>query len=432
MNNEERIPPQSLIIERSVLGSFINNRKLWLNYSTLIIPEYFYNMAYKTIFEYMLSSGCTDMMILSEKYPHLIDDISDAVENYGHNVHLDAEIKILKDRYERRKLIEASYNATETAYSDFEITSTEIIENTISKINENYLPQGKPELLCEIASRIMNNFKTNTATGYQTGLIDVDKRLGGFCKKELSIIAARPSMGKTSFALQIIRHNAIRSNIPVLFFTLEMSRESIAGRILFAEAGANYENALRGYKENLDSIELNYQNNLHTAPLYIDDSPGTTINHISTKTENYVKNHGVELIIIDRLEYIVPAHRGRSGHEEISEISKGLVACGKKYDVPIILIVQLNRRTEQREDKKPEISDLRGSGSLEEDATKILMIYREEYYNRESKKKGIAEIIVTKNQNGRTGYREVGFKKETMTFYNLTEQMEADVWQDKL
>lgn len=424
---EDRILPNSILIELTVLGSFFNDKKTWLSFSPLINPEYFYNSEARKLFEYMQQSGCTDVLILGEKYPDCIEILSEASEQIGPKMFIEEEIKILRDKYERRKLIEAANNAIETAYNDTDMTGAEIIETTISKINENYIPQGKPQLLCEIAPKIIEDFKTKTAIGYQTGLADLDHVLGGFCKKELAIIAARTSMGKTALALQIARYNSIQQNIPILFFSLEMSKEAITGRLLFAEADQNYENALRGYKENLDLVESTYCSRLKGAPLYIDDSPGTTVNHIAAKTENLVKNHGIEIVIIDRIEYIKPTHMGRSTPEELSEISRSLIYTAKKLDVPIILIVQINRGPEQKEDKRPELSDLKGSGSHEENAVKVLMIYREEYYKRDTDKKGIAEILVRKNQNGRTGYKEVGFKKETMTFYNLSDRNENEV-----
>jgi replicative DNA helicase len=299
----------------------------------------------------------------------------------------------------------------------------EITDNTLSQINSNYMPTGKPELLNQIAPRIISQFEqqpTGEGIGYKTGLADVDRILGGICDGEFCIVAGRPSMGKTSFALQMIRHNAVVHKIPTLFFSLEMSRDAIAGRILWAEAQANYETVLRGGKQDLPAVREKYETDLCNTPLYLDGTPGTTISHIQIKTENYVRNYGVKIIFIDRLEYIRPTIRGRSRNEEVSEISKGLVYIAKKFNIPVILVVQLNRGVEHREDKIPELSDLRDSGALEEDAVKVLMIYREEYYKRESQKKSIAEILIRKNQNGRTGYCETIFKAETMSFFNLT------------
>jgi len=430
----EKIPPSAVEVEKYVLGAFFVNRKIYLKYSVFIIPDYFYSAANKIIFEYMICSGCTDFVVMSEKYPQYAIEIAEMVEKYSHGLYLEAEIEILKDRYERRRLIETATTAETAAFGDYERGASEIIDETLSKINNNYTPAGKPELLCSIAPQVLANLETQElgeGTGYKTGLIDVDRVLGGFCNKELCIIAARPSMGKTSFALQIIRHNSITERIPVLFFSLEMSREAITGRILFSEAEANYDNALRGYKNQLPAVRAKYETALNNSPLFIDDTPGTTINHIQTKIENYVKNYGVKMIVIDRIEYIKTLSHSKSTHEQISEISKGLCYIAKKFNIPIILIVQLNRGTEHRENKIPELSDLRGSGSLEEDAVKVLMLYRDDYYNRDSEKKGITEILIRKNQNGRTGYCEVIYKGETMNFYSISRD-NPEVWENNI
>jgi replicative DNA helicase len=277
---------------------------------------------------------------------------------------------------------------------------------------------------------MMNNLqKEITGNGMKTGLIDIDNITGIFQPAEYIILAGRPSMGKTAFCLCTARHLA-ENNYPVLIFSIETTKEVMCGRIVFGATECSYDKILRGNQLEISrhtaSTELW---KMSEAPIYIDDTPGATIGHIEAIAENYVKNHGVKIIMIDHVG-LIKGSQERSRHEELSNISKGIKTTLKKLNVPGIILCQLSRKVEERHPPIPMLSDLRESGSLEDDADKVIFIYREEYYKRYTKeeiengktKKGIAEIILAKNKNGRTGYNEVAFDLETMNFRDLSNQ----------
>lgn len=412
--------PQSLIIERSILGSFLIYHEIFLKYSHLIQPEYFYNSAFKTIFNYMLLSNCTNAIILKEKFPAFDADITDLINSHDSATDYMAEIDILRDRFERRKLIEISHLSMMAAQEDFERSSTEIIDNTISQINDNHITSGIPEHIRDILPRVIDKLERQTTDSTQataTGLIDVDAVMGCFEPAEFSIIAARPSMGKTSFVCHVIRNIAIRQKLPVLFFSLEMAKEQIAGRILFAESDASYGGALVGCKDDLSKIKTNIEA-VQSAGIFLDDTTCCTMSNIYTKTENYVKHHGIKIVFIDHLLFIKSSAHARSKHEEISEISKAMVNMARKLKIPVVLVCQLSREVERRNSLIPKLSDLRESGSLEEDARKVILLYRDDQANRDSMRKGLMDVIVAKNHNGKTGSVEVVFQIDKMIFKN--------------
>lgn len=434
MVNEERLPPRSEPIEKSIFGSFLLYRDIFLKYSHLLISDFFYNSCFKKVFEYMVAESCTSPKILKERFPHWVEPINEAIRGQEGGCNYLAEIAILKDRYERRKLIEIANKAMSDAFSNYELQASEIIDNTITEINDNYISAGTPEHIKTILPRVIEGMENNIKgiePGSSTGLLDLDKMLGCFMPGEMSIIAARPSMGKTSLVLEIVRHLAIRQNKPVLFFSLEMTKEQIAGRILFSESKASYGAALLGNRKALESV-MGGVDAVQAAGIWIDDTGGTSVANILTKAENYVKNHGVQIIFIDHRGYIKVTHKGRSTHDEISEISKGLCLVAKKLNIPVVLVSQLSREVERRNPPIPMLSDLRDSGSLEEDARKVLLLYREDYYKKDSNRKGILDIIVAKNHNGPSGRVEVLYDLPTMSFQNLTKEEEpAYGWQDE-
>lgn len=415
---EEILMPNSFSIERSLLGSFLIYHDIYLKYSNKVDPAYFYFSPFKTIFEYMLQSNCTSPRLLKEKFPALAENISDAVGSNDGQIEYETEIEILRDRWERRRLIEISKQAIQAAAEDFERPGSAIIESTMTEINRDYSATGTPEHIRTILPRVVEGLYaqiTGEVKGRATGLPDVDDILGCFMPGELSIIAARPSMGKTSFVNDIILYEAVKRENPVLFFSLEMSKEQIVGRMLFTESGASYGNALTGSKRDLDKAKENIEK-VAAANIYIDDSTNINTSHIYTKTEAWIKKHGIKIVFIDHRGYIKPLQRARSTHEEVSEISKGLVGIARKFNIPVVLVSQLSRNVESRRPPVPLLSDLRESGSLEEDARKVIFLYRDDYYNKNSEKKGMVDIIIAKNHNGKTGTVELIFEIENMKF----------------
>jgi replicative DNA helicase len=431
--NDDRLLPQCVAIEMCILASFLGSDKIWLKYSIMIKPEYFYVTMHRRIFETMQKLNTTDIQIIIEALPEFEDHaIAGILENIGGNINLENEIAILKDRYERREIIAASEEAIEKSFTDFDCSPFEILQNATARVTgctEHYNP---PEAIRSIIPRVFEKIDAAQLgeNGLKTGVSDVDTMIGGFLDDEFIIVAGRPAMGKTAFCLQIARHNALIGKIPVLIFSIETGKVTLSARILFAEAKVSFEAVMNKYlpQRELPLIGLS-AGPVTESEIYIDDTAGISINQIEAVTEMYVKNHGIKLVIIDHIGLVHNPQRGRSRHEELSEISKRIKACGKRSRVPIIAVCQLSRTVESRKPPIPMLSDLRESGSLEEDTDKVIFLYRDEYYNRQSNKKNIAEIILAKNKNGKTGYKEIRIDLPTMTFSNLSITEE---WQDKI
>jgi replicative DNA helicase len=261
----------------------------------------------------------------------------------------------------------------------------------------------------------------------KSGLVDLDRDTGGFGPGELTIIAGRPAMGKSTLADTIIRYNGIILRHPVAVFSLEMSRILCGARMLFAEASLSYHTARQGLLPKREFDELGTASELlMTAPIWIDDSPDLTTTHIITKC-NYIKAQtGISLIVVDYLQLMGSLSKGESRQEQISKISRGLKGISKIFDCPVIALSQLSREVEKRSPPIPMMSDLRESGAIEQDADAVLMLYRDDYYNGESKNPGITDIIIGKQRNGPVGTVSTKFDGKAMRFLNLVKENEPE------
>jgi len=416
MNDFDRIPPQCVGIEKGILAAFFTDQKLFSGNAIKIKPEYFYLTWHRQVFEKMLDLNVTDFRIICESIPGKEVELAEILEAYAGNINMEFEIAILRDRYERRSIIAASTEAIEKSFTDYDTPPLEILQNTIAKISgcQDYF--NPPESVAEILPRVFDKIKKSQqgSGGLKTGISDLDAKLGGFENDEYIIIAGRPSMGKTALALQIARYNAITCHIPVLIFSIETGKTTLTARMLFSWAKISYDEGMSGL---IDDISGCYP--LQESNIYIDDTAAITINHLEAVSDTYIKNNHIGLVIIDHIG-LINIERGRSRNEELSEISRRIKACYKKNKVPVIAVCQLSRDVEHRKPPIPMLSDLRDSGSLEQDADKVIFIYRDEYYTRTaSDKKGVAEIILAKNKNGKTGLIEIHCDLKTMSFDNL-------------
>lgn len=425
MNEFDRIPPSAPGIEKSVLASLFCSPATFNKYAYHIKPEYFYSSLHRKIFQFMINKNCCDIVILSNMYPDAASDITEICDSFSSQVFLDAEISVLKDKYERRKIIEICSEKIGSAFSDTDSTASEISESIISNLSTLNTYERLPVEIGSIIPGLFEMFQTvsknGCAIGLKTGISDIDDLIGGFVDSEFILVAGRPSMGKTAFALQIAAYNAIVCKIPVMIFSIETSNEQITCRMLCAEAKVSYDEILRGILPKKDWPKLSLAAGpISEAEVFIDETPSIPIMQLVSKAENFAKANGVKMIIVDHIGLVTNTEKGRSRNEEISVISKRLKALGKTINVPVIALCQLSREVEKRQPPIPRLSDLYESGSLEQDSDKVIFLYREEYYKRDSNKKGIAEIILAKNKNGKVGYKEVYFDKPTMVFRNLS------------
>ena len=278
--------------------------------------------------------------------------------------------------------------------------------------------------------RIHRDKDKGALRGIPSGFKDLDSKTAGFQKSDLIIIAARPSMGKTSFALNLAEHAAIEEKVPVGVFSLEMSKEQLVDRLLSSQAGVDSWKLRTGNLSDEDFPKIGYAMGvLSEAPIFIDDSPGANVMEIRAKARRLQMEHGLGLIVVDYLQ-LMEGHSSKGDNnrvQEISEISRGLKGLARELNVPVIALSQLSRAVEHRDDKRPQLSDLRESGSIEQDADIVMFLYREEYYKPDTEKKGITEVLIKKHRNGPTGELQVFFNPSQMRFADLEHHRNAPV-----
>jgi len=413
--------PHATEVERMALSSMMASESVFITFYQDISEEMFYHTGHQEIFAFMIHNQCFDSILISERFPGLREIMAEILQTPPQE-NLSAGIEILLDRSVRRKLLAMSYRMAEQIL-EHEIEARQIADEAhavILALNEQ--KQAAPEHIRPILSRTMNELR-NRSTGLRivkTGLVDIDEKVGGFLPGELIIIAARPGMGKSSLALNVVRHNAIEKKLPVLVFTLEMNKTLTAGRILFGEAGESYDAALRGILPVSGWSRVGQTANaVIDAPIIIDDSPVIGLPQIIAKSIQAKNQYGLECVVIDHLQLVHVVEKGRSRNEEMAALSCGLKSLARQLDIPVIALSQLSRSCESRKPSTPILSDLRDSGAIEQDADRVLFIYRDEIYNKDSKEKGIAQILCAKNRNGRIGIVRVAWDGATMQFRNL-------------
>ena len=332
---------------------------------------------------------------------------------------------ILKEKSVLRRLTQAGREIADEADAEHDTVEKilEAAERRILSVSAEQT-QGGFEKLKEIMLRTFERINErinhpNELSGVSSGLIDLDKVLNGFQKSDMIILAARPSMGKTALALNIAIGAAQKSK-GVGIFSLEMSKTQLGNRLLSTKSGVNsqYLNTGNLTDDDMNSL-IDALNDLSGLKMYIDDTAGMGLLELRSKARRLKHEHGLDLIIIDYLQ-LMQGGRAENRQQEISEISRGLKSLARELEVPILALSQLSRSVEMRAEKKPQLSDLRESGSLEQDADIVMFLYREEYYNRETDNENIAELIIAKNRNGPTTSIRLQFNKETMRFADLT------------
>jgi len=440
-----RIPPQFLEGERAILGGLLIDNDALPKVAAMLSADDFYREAhrhvYKAVLDLFNNNEPVDWITLtaSLKKSGLLEavggaafltELIDAVPSAANILHYT---KVVKEKAVLRQLISAATEISTRCYEDHaEIDQfLDEAEQIVFRIGEARIQSG----FVHVRPLMTESFKTietlydrkANITGTPSGFKDLDSLTAGFQPSDLVIIAGRPSMGKTSFALNVAMHAAIETRTPTGIFSLEMSKEQIALRILCARASVNLKSLRTGFLTSEDWGRLTLAvGNISDAPLFIDDSPAINTLEIRAKARRLKKEHDLGLIIVDYLQLMRGATKSDFREQEISEISRSLKALAKELAVPVIALSQLNRKVEERPNKRPQLADLRESGAIEQDADVIIFIYRDEVYNRseDNPKKGEAEIIIGKQRNGPIGMVSLAFHAESSTFKLLSQRDE--------
>ena len=436
----KRVMPNSLEAEQSVIGSMIMDKDAIVTAMEMLIAEDFYYQQYALLFETILelfNKGLpVDLVTLQNRLrekdvpPEIIsmDFLRDLVAAVYTSANVKHHAQIVKDHSMRRKLIKINeeienecYLGRESVQTVMDITEKKVFD-LISSRGENgdYVPNR--QVVMNALERIENAAKTSGAvTGVPTGFMDLDFRTAGLQPSDLILIAARPSMGKTAFALNIAQYVAFHENMCTAIFSLEMSKEQLVNRLFSLESHVDAQALRTGSLSDEDWEKLiEGAGTIGNSELIIDDTPGISIGELRSKCRKYKLEHDLKLVIIDYLQLMTGSGRASdSRQQEISDISRSLKALARELNVPVIALSQLSRAVEQRPDHRPMLSDLRESGAIEQDADVVMFIYRDDYYNHDSDMKGVSEIIIAKQRNGPIGTINLVWLPQYTKFANM-------------
>lgn len=439
----KRVMPHSAEAEQSVIGAMLLDKDAILTVSEIIGKEDFYQSLYGTLFEAMVelySAGKpVDLITLQQRLKEkevppevsslmYVRDLLDMVPTSA-NAKYYAEI--VREKAMMRKLIRLNEEIANTCYSGsepldaiMETTEKKVFELVQNKNGGEYVPI-KTVVLNALDKIVAASKTQGQVTGIPTGFIDLDYKTAGLQPSDLVLIAARPSMGKTAFVLNIAQNVAFKSKKAAAIFSLEMSKEQLVNRLFSLESQVDAQLLRTGNLKDDDWEKLiEGAGTIGKSRLIIDDTPGISISEMRSKCRKYKLEQGLDIIIIDYLQLMSGSVGGRSEsrQQEISEISRSLKALARELSVPVVALSQLSRAVEQRPDKRPMLSDLRESGAIEQDADVVMFIYRDDYYNKDTEKKNVAEIIIAKQRNGPIGTTELAWLPNYTKFGNLKRQ----------
>ena len=445
----ERVPPQSIEAEQATLGSLLVSREAVYEVVDILFPEDFYRESHKKIYNVILElfreDKAIDLITVSEKLKEykLLEEVggisylAELVNSVPSASNVIYYAKVVEKKAILRSLIQAATNIISLSYNESEdvMDILDTAEKTIFEVSEKrsrgYILSLK-ELVSKTVEELEKQYNTGeTVTGLPTGFIRFDEMTTGFHPSDLVIIAGRPGIGKTAFTLNIAQYLGVVKKKPVLFFSLEMSKEQIVERMLCGEARINAQRLRQRRLIESDWPKLTMAaGRLAEAPIYIDDTPGLSVLEVKVKSRRAKMRHGIEAIFIDYLQLMSSGNKRKENRQqEISEISRSLKSLARELNVPVIAASQLSRAVEARENKRPQLSDLRESGAIEQDADLVVFIYRQAYYDKLKGKKSedsamgggnIAEIIIGKQRNGPIGTVKLSFREEYGRFENLT------------
>ncbi|HEY9062177.1 MAG TPA: replicative DNA helicase [Pseudobacteroides sp.] len=433
-----RVPPQSIEAEQSVIGSMLLDKEVIPVVTEVLKSEDFYRADHKEIFEAVMdlfdSGEPVDLITVSEQLKlrgtldnigglEYLTNIASAVPTTANAKHY---AKIVEEKSTLRKLIKASSEIVNLGYEASEELSyiVDKAEKSIFDVLQKRGTQGFApikEVLVDAFNKLEELYNNKGhVTGIPTKFVDLDYKTSGLHNSDLILVAARPAMGKTAFALNIAQNAAVYSGVPVAIFSLEMSKEQLVSRILCSEAMVDSQKVKTGKLEDDDWKKIaRALGPLSEAPIYIDDTPGISISEIRAKCRRLKLEKNLGLVVIDYLQLMQGRGKTESRQQEISDISRSLKILAKEINVPIITLSQLSRAPEQRADHRPILSDLRESGAIEQDADIVIFLYRDDYYNPETDKKNIAEVILAKHRSGSTGTVELTWLGTYTKFANI-------------
>ncbi len=439
----KRVMPHSIEAEQSVIGAMLMDKDAILAASEVISGQDFYQNAYGVIFETiveMFNEGKpVDLVTLKERLkekdvpPEIasLEFMRDLLNIISTSVNIRYYAQIVSDKSMMRKLIRLNEEIANTCYAGKEpleavldTTEKSVFELLQRRNSGEYVPIK--QVVLNALERIEKAAKSKgVVTGIPTGFIDLDYKLSGLQPSDMILIAARPSMGKTAFVLNIAQYVAFKKEKGVAIFSLEMSKEQLVNRLFALESQVDSQALRTGNLKDSDWEKLiEGAGIIGRSNMIIDDTPGISVSELRSKCRKYKLEHDIQLIIIDYLQLMSGSAGGRSEsrQQEISEISRSLKALARELNVPVVALSQLSRAVESRPDKRPMLSDLRESGAIEQDADVVMFIYRDEYYNKDSEKKRQAEIIIAKQRNGPIGTVDLAWLADYTKFANLSRQ----------
>lgn len=437
MELKSKLPPQDIAAEISVLGSGILHCQSLCEIAPFLSPDDFYRgdhqLIYKCMLDLFAQNTTIDLVVLADelKTRKVLGEVGDVdylvtlAESVPSSANIRYYAEIVKRKSVARQLIKVLMDGLSKAYDDDPEELLESLESNLFKLTTDDGPKNTVKTLKECSEPVIAEIieKKEDRVGLSTGFDALDRRTGGLHKAEMIVVAARPSIGKTALAFNIAEHVSYVQNRPVLAFSVEMSAQQLVNRFLVKFSGIDSQQLRSGLLSNDDiSLLVNAHNEYSKAPLYIDDKSSLTPMQMLSRARHLAYTHDVSLIIIDYLQ-LVRGLKGMNRFETVTYVSSESKHMARELDVPVILVSQLNRATENRDGKRPRMSDLRDSGAIEQDADVVLLLYREDYYQKDlAKFTNVGEIDIAKQRQGQTGIVELGWDGPMMSWVNLNQQ----------
>lgn len=437
----KRVLPHSLEAEQSVIGSMLMDREAVIAASEIVTGSDFYQQQYGIMFDAMVElfneGKPVDLVTLQDRLkekdvpPEVssLDFVRDIVTMVPTSANVRSYATIVGEKAVLRRLIKTTEEIANTCYAGKEPLENILADTEKSVFNllqnrggQDFVPIK--QVAINVLEKIEEAYKTQgTVTGVPTGFIDLDYKLSGFQPSDLVLIAARPSMGKTAFVLNVVDHVAVRKKLPCMVFSLEMSKEQLVNRMLSMESNVDAQKLRTGSLTDSDwDAVVEGVGIIGNAKLVIDDTPGISISELRSKCRKMKLEHGLSIVIIDYLQLMSGSGKGGNDNrqQEISEISRSLKALAREMHAPVVALSQLSRACETRTDHRPMLSDLRESGAIEQDADVVMFLYRDDYYNKDTEHPNEAEVIIAKQRNGPIGTVTLIWKPEYTKFVNAT------------